>query len=163
MIYGNIVGTINGNIGKSFVVTDKNGNKAVAVMVEEETEFTATANDIREGVIAATDSGVTKGTKVIPSYYAHQGNVIIMPGKSFVYSDSDYNYKKLQGLICSFNTSLSNSVATEKVAINDNVYDVLSTNVVSTILKENGIIDFGLKNESTTPKILRYFYFTEVN
>ena len=121
MIYGNIVGTNNGGIGKSFVIKDENGNEAVAVMVEEETEFTATANDIREGVVAATDSGVTEGTKYIPSYNTSEGIQIIPANQSLYIRIKDYEYTKLQAVVCPFNSSMTNSVSTEKVVIEDNV------------------------------------------
>ena len=48
--------------GDVFILVDEAGNEATAVYVEEATVFDATANDIRAGKIAATESGVTVGT-----------------------------------------------------------------------------------------------------
>ncbi len=62
-IYGNLVGGIVG-YGKTFVLVDENNNELTGVVVDEETIFTATAEDIKFGKIAATDSGVVTGTHV---------------------------------------------------------------------------------------------------
>lgn len=165
MIYGNMVGTNNGGIGKSFVIKDENGNEAVAVMVEEETEFTATANDIREGVIAATDSGVTEGTKFIPSYNTWEGYQIALAGKEIkITGIMDCDYTKLQVLICAFNTSASKSVATEKVSINSRVYEVNSSVELSTVTvdKDSSTINLGVTNESNGLLVIRYFMYKEI-
>ena len=58
-VYGNMVG---GNgAEKSFILVDKNGNESVGVVVDKETIFTATENDILEGKTAGTEQGVTTG------------------------------------------------------------------------------------------------------
>ena len=54
--------------GGTFLLCDEAGTEVVAVVVGEETLFTATENDIRLGAVAATDKGVTTGEKFIPSY-----------------------------------------------------------------------------------------------
>ena len=95
--------------------------------------FDATANDIRLGKVAATESGVTTGTKDIPAYHTTEGVEKIPAGSALtipMFSDK-CQYTKLQALICTFNTLVSDSVATEKVSIDGKVYNVGSTTVLS--------------------------------
>ena len=61
MICGNLVGGITG-YGKTFVLVDENGNEITGVLVDEITIFDATADDIKLGKIAASDSGIVIGT-----------------------------------------------------------------------------------------------------
>lgn len=63
MICGNLVGGITG-YGKTFVIVDEKGNELTGVLVDEITIFDATADDIKLGKIAASDSGVVIGTHV---------------------------------------------------------------------------------------------------
>lgn len=63
IIYGNLIGGIVG-YGKTFVLVDESNNEVTGVVVDKETIFTATAEDIKLGKIAATDSGVVTGTHV---------------------------------------------------------------------------------------------------
>lgn len=165
MINGNVVGG-NGATPKTIVLTDDDGNECVAVLVEKETMFDATPNDIREGKTAVTDEGIVVGTKNIPAYRTHQGVQIIMSGSKFILKLKNfdaYDYTKFQAVFCERNTSLSNSVAVSQVAIDDNVYEVLSTIAVSEIVKNDDekSIDFGIMNASDKPYIVRYFTFKE--
>lgn len=61
MICGNVVGGIVGCC-KSFILEDENGNQVTGIVVDEVTLLTATAEDIKEGKTACTDSGVIIGT-----------------------------------------------------------------------------------------------------
>ena len=61
MICGNLVGGITA-YGKTFVIVDENGNELTGVLVDEMTIFDATADDIKLGKIAASDSGIVIGT-----------------------------------------------------------------------------------------------------
>ena len=61
MICGNLVGGITG-YGKTFVIVDEKGNELTGVLVDEMTIFDATADDIKLGKIAASDSGIVIGT-----------------------------------------------------------------------------------------------------
>ena len=63
VICGNLVGGIIG-YGKTFVLVDEKNNELTGVVVDELTLLTATAEDIKQGKIAATDSGVVTGTHV---------------------------------------------------------------------------------------------------
>ena len=62
MICGNMVG---GLIPlKTLILVDENNNEMVGTVVENVTIFDATAEDIKFGKVAATDSGIVTGTHV---------------------------------------------------------------------------------------------------
>jgi hypothetical protein len=61
MISGNIVGTLSAPL-RTIVLTDENGEELVGVITDSEVIFTATDNDVLEGKVYATDSGVSVGT-----------------------------------------------------------------------------------------------------
>lgn len=152
---------------KTMVLEDENGNRVVAVLVDQEVDFTATANDIRKGMVAATDDGVTVGEKFIPTYLTTEGVEYVHPGTEYSVRlpDNDlYDYTKFQAIICPNNVSLSDSVSCERVVINDNVYNVLSTESIHEIMinSEDKVIEFGIKNTSDIPYLIRYFTYKEV-
>lgn len=156
-----------GEPAKTIVLEDADGNRVIAVLVDEEVDFNATANDIRKGKVAVTDDGVTVGEKFIPSYYATSGYKIIMPKKPFSIKlpDNDtYDYTDLQVIICPFTKSLAASVCCEKVVIDSVLYDALSTTGLSTMKlnSENKTIEFGIENSQSTPYLIRYFTYKEV-
>lgn len=151
---------------KTIILVDEAGNEATAVLTDEEVDLTATANDIRLGTVAVTDDGVTTGEKDIPAYYTVEGHKKIPAGSAMkiaLYTDS-CEYTKFQAIVCAFNTSSSDSVAAEKVAINDNVYAVNSTVKLADIVvdSENQTIDLSLVNESENPVLIRFFTYKEV-
>lgn len=152
---------------QTYILVAEDGTEIPAVLVSSETVFDATANDIREGKLAVTDSGVTTGTKVIPSYHTAEGYQIIPAGRKFefTYTKLDmYDFTKMQCLICPWNTSFSNSVATEKVVINETVYNVLSTDSIATVTKdtESKKVVLGFTNESENLYLIRYFMYKEI-
>lgn len=156
-----------GEPAKTIVLRDDDGNEFVAVLVDEEVDFTATADDIREGKVAATDDGVTIGEKYIPTYLATQGFAIIMPKKSFSVKlvDNDlYDYSKFQAMVCGYNKTVAKSVSCEQVAIDNNLYDVLSTVSISEIQLNHDAktIELGIMNETSSPYLIRFFTFKEV-
>lgn len=164
MINGNAVGGIVG-YGKTFILTDENGNELTGVVVDEEVVFTADPiTDIREGKIAATEQGVVVGQKDIPAYHTTQGHKIIPNGSEFVLYIPNYDYTKLQAIICSFNTSADYSVSAEQVVINDSLYNVQSTAAISVVQKDdsNACINFGFTNTSGSHCLLRYFTYKEI-
>ena len=162
-IMGNMIGSYS-QMGKTLRFVDENGNEVIGVITDKEQIFNATDNDVREGIVYASDAGVSTGTKVIPSYHTHEGYAVIRPGKQFLIGGEDYDYTKLQALICAFNSNLDNSVSTEKVVINDNVYEVQSVESISVVVKNstNSRIDLGIVNEKTTSQIVRFFYYKEI-
>lgn len=156
-----------GEPAKTIVLRDEDGNEFVAVLVDEEVDFTATADDIREGKVAATDDGVTIGEKYIPTYLATQGTKMITAGKAFSVQLPDldlYDYSKFQAMLCPYNKSIEKSVGCDRVVIDNNLYDVLSTVSLSKmhINHENKSIDFGLINDTDSPYVIRLFTFKEV-
>lgn len=152
----------------TYILRDAEGTELVATVVGEETIFTATANDIRAGKVAATDTGVVTGEKVIPSYNTTEGVKIVTAGSKYKITNLDYmdlyKFTKLQAIICDFNSSLSNSVAANKVSINGKVYDVKSVIALSTVTvnETDKTIDLGIINETDSPKILKYFTYKEI-
>lgn len=153
---------------QTYILQDEDGNEVTAVFVENETVFDATADDIRLGKTAATGDGVVVGTKVIPSYHTTEGYRVITAGSPFEtlsMADLDlYDFTKLQAVICPVNGSIDNSVAAEKIAINENVYAVQSTEAIATVIKDSETkrINLGITNESGSPYLLRYFTYKEI-
>ena len=166
MIVGNPIGCVIAN-PDVYLLQDENGNEYPAVMVSEETVFTATTNDIRQGKTAATAEGVVEGEKVIPAYHTHQGAVAIPVGsvlKVRLMNLDTYDYTKFQAIVCDFNTSLNDSVLSKQTVINDNVYEVLSKTPISEITKDDTSksVIFGIENTSDIPCIIRYFTYKEI-
>ncbi len=155
-------------VPKTYILVDENGNETVAALVSQETCFDATENDVREGKKFVSDLGAKTGTKVIPSYVTSEGYCLITSGNPFVITmlseDDKYDFTKLQILICPFNSSIAESVATEKVVINDGVYAVNSTELLATVTKdsENKHINLGITNESGNLYLMRYFTYKEI-
>lgn len=156
------VGT--GDDVSTYILVDENGVEYPAVLVDEEVTLTATTNDIRIGTTAVTEEGVVTGEKEIPSYNTTEGFKGIPNGSAFVLPLPDYDYTKLQAIICLFNTDMSDSVAAEKVVIYDNVYPVQSTVSESKIVIDstNKRIDFGITNTSGKMCLIRYFTYKEI-
>lgn len=167
--------TINGNTPKVFnkghdtphdtyILCDSEGNEVVATFVDQETVFTATANDIREGKVAASEDGVVTGTKVIPSYHTTEGIQIIPAGQVLYVRIRDYEYTKFQAIVCPLNTSMANSVSAEKVVIENYIYNPCSTISLSSVNKNEatGTIDLGITNEFGKPCLIRFFSYKEI-
>lgn len=148
----------------TFILVDEDGNEIPAVFVDNETVFTATKNDIRLGKTAVTESGVTEGTKEIPAYHTTEGSRLVTNGSKLIIPIPDYDYTKMQAIVCSYNTSLTNSVAANKVAINGKVYPVQSTTAEAsvTIDDTNERIDLGLTNNTEGSLVIKYFSYKEI-
>lgn len=149
----------------TYILVTEDGTEVPAVVVDEEVVFTATANDIREGTVAATASGVTTGMKVIPSYHTEEGYCVIPSGSAFsIPAGSLYDFTKMQAIICPWNGSFAGSVAAEKVSIDENVYAVNSTESLATVSRdsENEAINFGITNDSESSYLVRYFTYKEI-
>lgn len=147
-----------------YILKDSDGTEYPAVVVSEETVFDATANDIREGKKAATDDGVITGTKDIPSYYTSEGYRLITAGKQFETNKLEYyDFTKLQAIICPFAKTVAASVAAEKVVIGENVYNVNSSDIVSSVMRDtaNNKINLGFTNDTDSIYVLRYFTYKE--
>lgn len=149
---------------QAYILQDEAGNEFPAFLVEEATVFTATANDIREGSVAGTESGVTVGTKEIPAYHTTEGYQVITSGSDMKLTiKGRYDYAKLQAIVCAYNTSPDNSVAAEYVVIDDHIYAVGSTEALAdvTIDADSQSINLGLKNETSNIYFIRFFTYKE--
>lgn len=153
----------------NYILVDENGNEFAATLVDEEVSLTATANDLRLGTSALTEEGYTEGEKVIPAYHTYQGARLIPNGSTLLIPNLDttvdsYDYTKLQTIICLFNTTISDSVSTEQVVIDENLYDVKSTEIVSVITKDHETknINFGITNNTGSSLVIRYFMYKEI-
>jgi hypothetical protein len=163
-IAGNMIGSYS-QIGKTFVIVDDNENELMGVCTEQEVIFDATAADIKIGKIAATDSGVTEGENTI-TYRTYHSTRLIRAGSAYTIPLSDYDqydYTHLQCIIVLKNTSLSNSVAADKVVINDGVYQVGSINQISVVTKNAGTksIDLNLINNTDETQYIRFFTYKD--
>lgn len=149
---------------ETIILVDENGHEVAAVLTDEVVQLTATANDIRLGTTAVTSDGVIEGTKEIPIYHSTEGAKYVSNGSKFILRITNHEYTKLQAIICSFNTSMTDSVAAQKVILGDKVYPVQSVEEESTVTvnTETGYIDFGITNESGKPCLIRYFTFKEI-
>jgi hypothetical protein len=166
-IAGNMVGTYS-SIGKTLLLTDESGVEITGVIVGQEVIFTANAaTDIREGKVAATDEGVVTGSKVIPSYHTNHGARLIDAGDEFVIRLAKldcYDYTNFHGIICEWNTNLSNSVAANRIVVLDAVYPVLSTEEISIVTKDadSKSVIFGITNNTDAPCVVRYMTYKEI-
>ena len=164
-IYGNTVGA--GGLPKSYVLETEDGaQRLIGVLVGEETVMTATANDIRKGKIAATEDGITEGEKDIPAYRTAVGSWTVKPGQIFsipLSGYTQYDYTKLQCMIVSKNTKPSDSVATEKIVLNDAVYPVESIEKISSVTKdfENKSIELNFTNNTEQTYYIRYYTYRQ--
>lgn len=150
----------------TYIFVTEDGKEVPAVEVAEETVFTATANDIRVGTVAATAEGVTEGMKDIPAYHTTEGLAAVPAGSEFaitIRTADRYDFTKLQAIICPYNESMANSVAAEKVAINNSVYAAGSAESLATVTldHDNKQIKLGITNDGTTPFVIRYFTYKE--
>lgn len=150
----------------TYTLLNQDGSQITAVEFDEEVVFTATANDIREGTVAATARGVTPGTAVIPAYHTIEGYCLIESGSKFAipFANQMYGFTKLQAIICPWNGSLEGSVAAEKVSIDENVYAVGSAEPIAAVARDstNQEIDLGITNESESLYLIRYFMYKEI-
>lgn len=151
---------------ETYILVTEEGEEFPAVLVDEAIVFDATANDIRLGTTAATQLGVTEGTKVIPSYHTTEGYGLIPNGQAFSipFQDGMYDFTKLQVIICPWAGSIAGSVAAEKVSIDEKVYAVNSTESIATVTRdsENNAINLGITNESGSICVVRYFTYKEI-
>ena len=147
-----------------YMIVTEDGEEFAQLTTQETVELTATANDIRLGTTAVTENGVTTGEKDIPSYQTRAGVIVIRPKAEFVlpFGDNQYDYTKLQAMTAIFNKNLTDSVAVDRVVIEDSVYLPGSVEAISTVTKddENKSINFGITN-GDSPSVIRYFTYRE--
>lgn len=170
---GAVNGTLVGRLGvgtrveipTTYVLVDENGNELVALLTDEEVKLTASEKtDIRAGTTAITDKGVVTGEKEIPAYHTYDGYRLVTNGTAFLIPLANYDYTKMQSIICRFNKNLTNSVSAVQVSMYDKVYEVGSTVALASVTKDafNSRVDFGLTNKSGEIRVLRYIMYKEI-
>lgn len=149
----------------TFILVDADGNEYTAAYLDSDYVCTAKEDDIRIGTTAITADGFTTGTKEISNYRAEEGCVTINSGRAMdipVFSDM-CQYTVLQAVVCGYNTNVDDSVAAEKVVIDGTVYNVGSTEVLSTVEVDPELqaIKLGITNDNETPIVIRYMIIKE--
>lgn len=150
----------------TYILVDEDGNQLAAIASDERVELTAKADtDIRAGTTAITNDGLVEGTKEIPAYQTTQGRRVIKAGEELVipfYSD-EYQYTKLQVIVCAYNTSVSDSVAARMVVINDKVYEAGENTPLATVTVNDAAqsINLGLINNGESSLVLMYMTIKE--
>ena len=165
--FDNLVEKAGNYIPKTYLLTDDEGNEIVGTLVEQEIVFDAETNDVREGKVFASETGVKTGNKVIPAYHTTEAFKVVTSGSRFFIKLANldtYDYTKLQAIICEFNTSLADSVSATQIAIDNKVYEVLSTVAISEITKNDTdkTVEFGIENTTDKSFIIRYFTYKEI-
>lgn len=153
-----------------FLATD-NGDMAYLTAPEilEDSPLTATAKqDIRVGTVAVTNDGIVIGEKNFPNCEITSGKIVIMPNMRLqihLPENDLYEYTEIQVIICEFNSTLDDSVKAEMVCMGNNVYKVNTTEVLSTITKNDveKVIDFGIINSKDVPMVIKYFTYKVVD
>lgn len=164
MINGNAVGGITG-YGKTFILTDENGNEVVGTVVDELTVFDAEPKDVKIGKTFVSDNGVQEGTDT-RTYRTHHASYLVFPGESFSIPLEEYNrydYTKFQAMIAEFNTTVLDSVSVVKILLDDFVYNVNSNNKLSNVTKNSQTksVDFNIVNDTDRIYIVHYNTYKE--
>lgn len=164
MISGNMVGAYS-QLGKTFIITDADGNELTGVVTENVQAFDATPADVRINKKFVSDNGIEIGENTI-TYRTTCGYQAILPGQAFSIPLSmfdGYNYTQLQCMIAPLNTSFDDSYAVNKVVINDGVYHVQSTDKISSVTKniDTTSIDLNIVNNDSKVNFIYYFTYKE--
>ena len=163
---GNLVGSYS-QIGKTFIFVDENGNELTGVCVDNPVIFTAGDNDVREGMIYASNDGISVGTKDIPAYRTSAGMEFILPQCSFsipLAQSNRYDYTVLQCMIALVDLgNVDNSVNTSMIVLNNGVFEVNSTTKIADVTKNNKTlsIDLNITNNSENYYVIHYFTYKE--
>lgn len=163
-IYGNVAGGF--GMPKTFVIIDENENEITGVVVGEEVKFTATDKQVADGYVYAGESGISTGSREFLAYRTTQSNYLVLPGESFsilLDKNDKWNYTKFHCIIAKFNTTIDDSVYTDRIAIGDNVYAVNSTEPLATITKnaDTKSIDLNITNNTDDLYIIYYTTYKE--
>lgn len=163
MIYGNAIG---GTAPiKTLTIVDENNNEYVGVVTGSEVIFDATPADVKINKTFVSNEGILVGKNTI-TYRTTTGYKLIQSGEAFTIPLADYNqydYTKFQAIIVPYNTNFSNSVAAEKIVLNDCIYAVGSTDKIADVVKNDDTksIDFNIINDSNKNYMVYYFTYHE--
>lgn len=161
--YGNPSGGF--GMPKMIEIVDGAGNTLIGTVTDSEIDLDATREDVKIGKTFAANDGIQEGTDT-KTYRTIQSSRLILPGLDFSIPLSEYemyNYTKFQCIIAKFNTSFDNSVETNKVVINNNVYQINSTEVLSQITKNDNTksIDLNIINNTEDSYVIHYSTYKE--
>ena len=164
MISGNMVGTYS-QIGKTLILIDEDGYEIPGVIVDQETLFNVTVEDVKLGKTFAGSEGVQIGVDT-RTYRATHGNKFIFPGESFsiVLEQYDqYDYTQFQAMIAVYNTSITDSVSTDKIALYNAVYNTSSNSKLADITKNATLksIDLNIVNDTDNTYVIHYNTYKE--
>ena len=159
-IIGNMAGCYS-PMGKTFIIEDENGNEITGVVTEQEQIFTATDNDVREGMVYASDNGVSTGTKNIPGYHTRYGYKFALPGSEVKISVPEYNYNNLFVTITTYDSSVDGSLSSTYVAIDGRMYVAGSATKISDITVDTVNEQINLGMTVTEKSVVRYLVTKE--
>ena len=164
-IYGNMIGSSGGILGKTVEIISDDGVDLIGVVVDQEQILDAKPSDVRIGKKVVSDSGIIEGTNTI-NYRTQSGSRLIKPGQSFsipLTMYNQYDYTKFQGIIVLFNSDYSDSAETMAITINDSVFSATNYNKLSDITKniDTKSIDLNITNNSDNIYSIRYFTYRE--
>lgn len=159
MISGNAVG---GTAPiKTVKLIDENGVEILGVVTESEVIFTATDNDVREGVVYASDNGVSTGTKNIPSYHTSYGCRVVSANKDIIIPTTEYNYSNLFVIISTYSNNVDESTITTYVSIDNGMYAVGSSAKLSDIIIDTDNEEINLGLTTSEKSVVRYLVTME--
>ena len=163
MIVGNIIGG-NPVTPKTYIFKTEDGVEIPAVLVDKETIFTAGDRQVADGYTYVSDNGASTGTREFLAYRTEQGASVVLNGDEFAISlpeHNKYDYTKLQCIIAPFNTSINDSVASDKIVLNDKVFATNSSEALSDVTKdsENKVIKLNIINDTDNIYVIRYFTY----
>ena len=165
MISGNMVGMYS-TIGKTLLFVDESGNEVTGVVTENMQMFDATPADVRINKTFVSDNGIGIGENTI-TYRTSEGSEYILPGLKFCVSDlgtyNEYNYTKLQCIIAKYSSNQNERASAEKIVLNDSVYNVGSSVVLSTVTKnaDDKSIDLNIVNNTEDIYIIYFFTYAQ--
>lgn len=162
-VLGNVLGAY--GFPKTYVLTDESGNEFVGVITESIQIFDAEPKDVRIGKTFVSDNGHQVGENTI-TYRTIKGVSAVPSGRNFSISLSEhdmYMFTALQCIIAPYDTSLSGSVAADKIVIGNSVYSAGSSDKLSDITQneETKSVDLNITNNSGKPYVIHYFMYKQ--
>ena len=144
---------------KTLTFVDENGQELLGVVVGKDVLFDATADDVKTGKKFASDMGLDVGVNDYMQNAQH-GTCRINPGESFTIplsENDEYDYTAFQAMIA----TVTNSVAVEKVVLNDAVYNVSSGVKVSDVTKNHDTksVDLNFVNDTTNVYVVNFITY----
>ena len=159
MIHGNAIG--NTAPIKTLTIVDENNNEYVGIVTGSEVVFTAGPGDIRLGLIAGTEEGITEGTREIFQYRTEKGIQLVMPGDNFYINMPDNNMHQYTELQCMI-APLLNNYTVEKTVIDNAVYSTFGEKIADiTVNNSDKTINLNIVNDTENDFIIYYFMYRE--